>query len=66
MRPLMPSTASQNAIRATLHALGPSFWETARRDPRTDIPPYDPITGYRSWAEFEANPPQFEGILSSI
>ncbi|MFE2600123.1 hypothetical protein ACFXCZ_27150 [Streptomyces sp. NPDC059396] len=57
---------NQHRIRATVHVLGPSFWETVLRDPRTNIPPYDPITGYRSWAELEANPPQFEGILSSV
>lgn len=51
-------------LRDLVRRLGPEFWEEARLDPRTRIPPYDPITGYRTWAEVEADPPQFTGVLA--
>jgi hypothetical protein len=38
---------------------------TVCRDPRADDPAYDPITGYRTWDEVEADPPQFTGILAT-
>lgn len=56
--------APPRRLAAVTRALGPAFWEVVRRDPRADIPPYDPITGYRTWAELEADPPQFTGILA--
>ncbi|CBG73488.1 hypothetical protein SCAB_64851 [Streptomyces scabiei 87.22] len=61
-----PAKPSQASVRATVRALGPWFWEVVRWDPRASIPPYDPITGYRTWAEFEAAPPQFTGILGIV
>jgi hypothetical protein len=50
------------AVKAVVHALGPWFWEIVRQDPRAYVPPYDSITGYRTWAEFDEVAPQFTGI----
>lgn len=46
-------------------ALGEPEPGTVRRDPRADDPNYDGITGYRTWEELEADPPQFTGFLGS-
>lgn len=35
---------------------------TVRRDPRADGPAYDGITGYRTWEQIDADPPQFTGL----
>lgn len=35
-----------------------------RRDPRADDPNYHPITGYRTWEQLGAEPPQFTGIAN--
>lgn len=35
------------------------------RDARAEDPAYDGITGYRTWAEVEADPPQFTGLIST-
>lgn len=37
---------------------------TVRHDPRANDPAYHPITGYRTWAEVEADPPKFTGLIS--
>jgi len=39
---------------------------TVSRDPRADDPDYDPITGYRTWEQFEAEPLHFTGLLATL
>jgi hypothetical protein len=56
--------ADRAQLRALASRLGPRFWEAVRLDPRADVPRYDPITGYRTWAEVEADPPQFTGLVT--
>jgi hypothetical protein len=63
-RPPTRLTLDRAEVRAAIRSLGPWFWEDVRRDPRASIPAYDPITGYETWEELEANPPVFIGLLA--
>lgn len=49
---------------APLQHLAAEALTAVRHDPRADDPAYNPITGYRTWDEVEADPPQFTGILA--